>query len=362
MTAMRQLAFLICIFLATATAAPAAVTPRALTDERQDLSVGQDVAESQLWLVSTRRLPHGPINTSRRLLPEVSRYESSAGWRQTTHDELMAAHDRRLTTVVLVHGNDTDEPAAIAKGLELYQSLVRRSQEAFRLIVWSWPSDYVPGTLRQDARIKAERAETDSYYLAQLVSEIDSDEPVGLVGYSFGARVITGGLHLLGGGSLAGNTVESAKMSERTPVRVVLMAAALDDDWLVPGHRHGRALTVVERMVLLVNPQDRALRWYRFLVPRSGATALGAHGISSLNSLGVHRQKIEQVNVNSYVGVQHGWSSYVGSPQILEQLKREVLVGSNRGRAQPTNDAAATPDLGEEAGEEAAMRINRHGG
>jgi hypothetical protein len=355
---MRRLLLVMGIYMAAGSAAPAAVVPRPLTEEHQDLPADREVPPSQLWLVSTRRLPHGPITTSRRLLPDVSRYEAPTGWRPTSHDELMVSHDRRLATVVVVHGNDNDEATATAKGLELYQSLTRRRDEPIRLIVWSWPADYVPGTLRQDARIKAERADADSYYLAQLLAEIDGHEPIGMIGYSFGARVITGGLHLLGGGSLAGHGLDGGGVSGRARVRVVLMAAALDDDWLLPGHRHGQAMTVVERMVLLVNPQDRALRWYRFLTPRSGAAALGARGVSSPTSLGAHRQKIEQINVNSYVGGQHGWSTYVGSQQILDQLQREVVVGGNRRRAEATDDSDPT----QRDGEEVAGTMIRHGG
>jgi hypothetical protein len=322
---MRQLTLVLSALFVAASATYAGVVPRSLSDGQQDLRVARELVESQLWLVSTRRLPHGPLSSSRRVLPEFIRYEPSGAWRQTSHDELLATRDERLTTVVLVHGNDTDEPMARSRGLAIYQSLAQRPDEPMRLIIWSWPADAIPGTFRQDARVKAERAEADSYYLAQFISDLDGSGPVRLVGYSFGARVVTGGLHLLGGGSLAGRTLDPVGDRDHAPIRAVLMAAAVDADWLLPGRRHGRAMSIVDRMVLLVNPQDRALRWYRFITPGNGATALGSNGIASLGSLGPHRQKVEQVNVNSYIGGQHGWSSYVSAPQILDHLKREIF-------------------------------------
>lgn len=340
------------LILGVLVAAPApalagAVVP-VLSDDRQDLSAAGPLVESQLWLVSTRRLPHGPVSSARRMLPDVSRYEP-AGWQPATPADLETAGDKRLKTILLVHGNDTDDATARSRGLAMYQSLARGAEQPFRLIVWSWPADAISGTWRQDVRVKAERAEADAYYLAQFIADHESPEPVHAVGYSLGARVIAGGLHLLGGGSLAGRTLESRREGGRLPVHAILMAAAVDDDAFLPGRRYGRALSAVDRLVLLVNPQDRVLRWYRFLSPGNGATALGMGGIASLGNLGAHRQKVEQVNVNSYVGGQHGWSSYAGSPQILEQLKRQIFR-SDRTDDEPLADSTSADYAGDQGG------------
>lgn len=280
-------------------------------------------ADSQLWLVSTRLLPHGPVHSSRRALPEISRYERPTAWRPASFDDLNASSDRNLPTVILVHGNDTDDATARSKGLALYQSLAQEAGAPLRLILWSWPADYIPGPLRQDARIKAERTEADSYYLARFIAALESTGPLRLLAYSLGARVATGALHLLGGGSLDSQNIDVAAYRELPPVRVVLLAAAIDDDWLLPGRRHGRALEMVDRMVVLVNPHDRILRFYRLL--GSGSAALGVRGVASPASLGPHRRKFEQLNVNPIVGGQHAWSSYASSPQILGHLKRELF-------------------------------------
>ena len=314
--------------------------PRALSDEGvPDVDTGAADAgelpsveqlpqiENQLWLVSTRTLSHVPVASSRRAVPEVSRYRHEA-WERSSLDDLMAARNPGLTTAVLVHGNDTDEQDARAKGMGVFHSLGQRADRPFRLIVWSWPSDYVGGTLRQDVRVKAERADVDAFYLAQFIDELNSTDPVSLVAYSLGARVTTGALHLLGGGALAARSLTVQTIDQRPPLRAVLMAPAVDDDSLLPGRRHGRALNAVDRMVLLVNPRDRVLRWYRFISPRSGATALGSHGLTSLAALGPLRQKIEQIDVHPLLGGQHGWSSYASSPDILEQLRREIMIGT----------------------------------
>jgi hypothetical protein len=259
-------------------------------------------------------------------VPQVELYDTGDAWRPSSLDELIAARKPQLTTIVLVHGNDTDDPLARSKGLGIYQALAERADRPLRLIVWSWPADYVGGTLRRDARVKADRADVDAYYLAQFIGELDRDEPVSLVGYSFGARVVSGALQLIGGGELENRSIAAGRNDQRAPIRTVLLAAAIDDDWLLPGRRYGQALAVVERLVVLVNPQDRVLRFYRFLAPGTGASALGARGLASADDLGPYRAKIEQINVGPLVGVQHAWASYARSPDILEQIKRETRL------------------------------------
>lgn len=276
----------------------------------------------QLWLINTRSLPHVPTHSSRRALPEVQCYDD--GWRGAHYDELTGHSDPAPLTVVFVHGNDTDDAKCHARGLALYQSLSTAATEPWRLVVWSWPADYIPGSIRHDARLKADRAEADAIYLARFLAELEGGREDVVIGYSLGARVAAGALHLLAGGALDGHGAESIASRVPPHLRSVLMAAAIDEDWLLPGRRYGRALAAVDRMVLFVNPHDRVLRWYRFLTPSSGP-ALGVHGVASPGELGPQRRKLEQINVNPVLGAQHGWSNYANSVQIIERLKREVF-------------------------------------
>lgn len=302
-----------------------------------------DGPPDQLWLVSTRQLATppksaaSPARSARPLtLPDrplpnlvVRRYQADGQWTAATVAELVAARDRRYATAVLVHGNGNEEQRAIEKGVLAFQSLKanRPGDQPVRLILWSWPAEYTPGGFRKDARVKAERTEADAYFLAQFLESLHPSEAVTLVGYSFGARIITGALHLLAGGGLNGREVAALPGNERAPRQAVLVAAAIDDDWLLPGHRHGLALSAVERMVVLVNRRDRVLRWYRLL--DGGAAALGARGLPA--SLAAQSGgKLVQVDVNGAVGSQHRWLKYIGSEQIVDQLRQAIIVDTTR--------------------------------
>jgi hypothetical protein len=107
--------------------------------------------DNQFWLVSTRHLPHDRAPRPDELQPHVWRQDQSSGLRSSTLDELFDANDPRMATTVLVHGNDTDHDLAIAKGLKVYQELGGEAPGSpLRLIVWSWPSDHIPGSIRRD--------------------------------------------------------------------------------------------------------------------------------------------------------------------------------------------------------------------
>lgn len=299
-------------------------------DQTAESAAANPADEHQFWLVSTRRLSSVPSDGQNA--PEVRRYQTSAGWSHSSLDELLAAEAPQAATCVLVHGNHTDGQLAVSKGFEVYRTLVRgaTSGQPVRLIVWSWPSEQIPGSFRADARAKALRTNAEAYYLAGFLDRLRTRYPVSLVGYSFGARVITGSLHLLAGGALSNRKLDSRDSSSRPPFHAVLLAAAVDHDWLLEGRPHGRALSAVERMVLFVNPQDRVLRWYRFLSPGGRSEALGSKGFPIAARSDVDRQKLVQINVSSAVGNRHGWTKYIGSTEIVKRLQRETLVETSR--------------------------------
>lgn len=304
--------------------------PEPASAASRNASNGNPADDHQMWLVSTRQLPTAP--RGKNGAPQVRRYQAQSGWQDSSIDELLAAEQPSAATCVLVHGNHTDRQLAVSKGFEVYRTLVRgaKAGQPVRLVVWSWPSDQIPGSFREDARIKARRTNIEAFYLANFLDRLRGQNPVSLVGYSFGARVITGSLHLLGGGTLANRRLEPRSGIARPPMYAILLAAAVDREWLLEGRPHGRALSAVERMVVLVNPQDRVLRWYRFVAPGEGGEALGSKGLPGSLRSRFDREKLVQVNVANAVGNRHGWTNYLGSNEIVRRLQQETLVETNR--------------------------------
>ncbi len=195
-----------------------------------------------------------------------------------------------------------------------------------RLVIWSWPSDRVVHCVRPDARIKACRTNVEGYFLASFLDLISPQTPIGLAGYSYGARVVTGGLHILGGGVLEGRQLAQRHRNDAEPANAILLGAAMANDWLLPGRRHERAISQVDRLVVLVNERDRVLHWYPHLWGRGGPVALGAEGVAAPGRLGPERAKLVQINVEPELHRRHGWKYFSSSPTVMSLVRRELLL------------------------------------
>jgi len=276
----------------------------------------------EMWLIRSRT-HHCDSDSTPQL--SVYRYERAATggvrrWESSDLTTFLDADGAQRSTLFYVHGNHVDSAMVWSRALTVYRSLVRDAGEAppIRFVMWAWPAERMRGPI-QDVRVKARRTGPAGYHLAWLVDRLDPKTPVGLVGFSFGARVITGSLHLLGGGRMGPYTLRSRQHPQRPALRVVLLTAALDDDWLLPGHYHGRALSQVDRMLVMINPTDRAMRWYRLIDRYRRPEALGRYGVASLCSLGAQRKKLEQRNVACRLGPVHDIAGYLSSPVLMRQ-------------------------------------------
>jgi hypothetical protein len=96
----------------------------------------------------------------------------------------------------------------------------------------------------------------------------------------------------------------------------VLIAAAIDNDWLLPGRRNGSALGQLEQVLVTHNPCDPVLRWYPFVYGKRGPDALGYTGPACPKGLGPSRRKIELLNVACSVGKNHAYVNYLGSAAL----------------------------------------------
>ena len=292
-----------------------------------DAAAGEPAGQSELWIVSTRHLPEGKCNCAPEFKPCINRYECGAGWSGSSLDDFLAGDDGTRATVVFVHGNDYEAADAVQFAQQLYCQLTHGpcATGPMRLVVWSWPSQRVVRGFRPDAQVKACRTNIEGYYFANFLDRIPAGTPVSVAGYSFGARVVTGGLHMLGGGAIAGRQLVERVNPERQVASAILMGAAMANNWLLPGMPHAQAISQVERLVVLYNPKDRVLHWYPHLWGRGGPEALGATGIAAPSRLGEDRVKLVQVNVHPQLHRRHSWKYFSSSPAIMSLVEREFV-------------------------------------
>ena len=308
--------------------------------------------QDEVWLVSCRSMGCGdPAQQVDNL--RYWHYDRAGGWQPSTVDELLATDDPDVITVVFLHGNRIPCDEAFTKGWSAYRAVVACADERpVRFVIWSWPSEPLRGPIN-DARVKAARTDPCGYYLAWLLDRMRPEVPVSCWAHSYGARIVTGALHLLGGGRLCGHHLAHRVHEQRDPMQVVFLAAALDSDWLLPGHYQDRAMSQVSSMLLVNNGCDALLRRYHLIYcRRSCQQALGYTGLATGYLAPGDQGKVSQVDACCYVGRRHLLALYIGAPDLMAQM-RSYLLFDNDG----PNDAATASTATEVAAAESEAEL-----
>ena len=303
--------------------------------------------QDDVWLISCRGIGcgQGPQQVERL---RYWHYDRAAGWQVAALTDLLATDDPDVVTVVFLHGNRIPFDEAFTKGWSAYRSVVACADDRpVRFVIWSWPSEPLRG-LVNDARTKAARTDPCGYCLAWVLDRIKPQVPVSCWAHSFGARIVTGALHLLGGGQLNGQRLAERTHTQRDPMQVVLLAAAVDSDWLLPGRLEDRAMSQVSSMLLINNGCDALLKRYHMIYcRRSCQQALGYTGLAAGYLAGSDRGKVSQLDAGGVVGRRHLFANYLCSPDLMARMRSYLLFDntSTVTAAKPTDDADTQIEL-----------------
>jgi hypothetical protein len=275
--------------------------------------------QDEIWLVSARRL--GCLRTGDVPPLEVERFDPADGWSNADMAELLQPVTLDQIFMLYVHGNRVEARQAAREGRYVYSLIAPEPDDpvSIRYVIWSWPSAQLRGPLR-DVRVKAQRTEIGGYCLGWFLSQLPAEQRVSILSYSFGARIATGGLHLLGGGQLSGRSLPSVDPAGHQ-TRLVMLAAALHTNWLRPGCYHELTLSHTDFLLNLYNSCDPVLKRYRFLYKHSRPEALGFTGMYT-GDLGALGERIEQTNAARTVGKTHAAIGYFQNPRFRTRMKQ----------------------------------------
>ncbi len=291
------------------------------------------------WLISTRRAARcGQVDGTEQKI-DFYRLQADKQWLTTDCDTFLQTCDPAVPTTIFIHGNRAGRNTAIRQGWRIYRQLKQEADgRPFRFVVWSWPSNRIRGRNRRDVRVKACYSDLQSYYLAEYLDRVGPDVRVNLIGYSFGARIITGALHMLAGGKVAGRGLidqDSSNLSDLSEendaegprFRAILVASAIDAGWLIPGRRNGLAVSQVDRILVTCNGCDPVLRWYPLMYGCRGPQAAGYVGAYCL---GQSCEQIESLDVSCSVGRIHDFTCYMESAPLRRRLARYAFFEDAR--------------------------------
>jgi hypothetical protein len=330
---------------------------------------------TQVWLVDTRCAPGcGDLEAGLAQINYWRLVEANGcgQWQAADAAAFQASADPAEPTTILIHGYGTDSDWAVRHGNEIYGQMIQISckgdspifadprsanecvgfaakigtvpRRPFRLVIWSWPADRGTRRLRQmraDIQMKACRSDVEAYYLAQVLSGLPRGEPLSLLGFSLGCRTVSGTLELLAGGAAGGRalpppSLQAWRSSGPRPIRAMMIAAAIDDDWLEPSAPAGLAPVEVQRILVSMDCRDRVLKWYSRLYGPHGPEAMGVVGPA-----GPAGGKLEVVDVTCEVGRRHNFDRYEETWPICQRLGWYTFL---------CGDATATEDSAKKSG------------
>lgn len=278
----------------------------------------------EFWVIDCRRISIvAPDVTVARLRYE--RYLPGQGWLKKQADDFLEQPADMVTTFFIV-GNYYTHQETIEAGWYAYHRLVEACADDVRVrfVIWSWPSDPVPGRRLQDAKMKQLVIDPTAYHLAALVDALSPATPISMCGSSFGVGVALGAAQFLSAGRLDCYEL-SPRSGARRCLRLVLLGAAVDDQALLPGRKYDAVLRYVDRALLMVNPSDRALKLYHLLYGcHSGMRALGRVGPTGVGGL-PDAWRLDLVPSGRYLGHQHGMSAHWRSPPIVARMRPYLL-------------------------------------
>lgn len=250
--------------------------------------------EADIWQIETSWASH--THPSGDQLRKVIFYRKNGNqWEKSDAKTFLNTQGSSQPVIFYVHGNRTEANTAMIQGMMVLKNY--KTEIPARLVIWTWDADRVSARPRIEYATKANYADFQGFYLANLLGQMNENAPVMLVGHSFGTRVVLSALHLLGHGIVGKQTLESAfpeeprevsfdlqkkpeQKTEEGPKKLprlnaLLVAAAISCNAMVPGSIYDHALDVVSEMYITQNGADPALKFYplmngpRFRLPEA---------------------------------------------------------------------------------------------
>ncbi|MDR2706079.1 MAG: alpha/beta hydrolase [Planctomycetaceae bacterium] len=252
------------------------------------------------WFADTRSATTGLEHLTVKKLDNGNGNQSSSVWRSASLEELLETQIPQKPLLIVIHGNWMTSAEARKYGIA-FDCLLEKFGE-HRLLIWSWQSEKISCgiRIRKDVLTKARRADDQAAYLVSFLQKLKPNSKVSLIGFSFGAKLVCNTLQTL---------ADTKELGNELLIRSVLLAGALDCGSLTPNGQYNQALSVTEKMLIHVNPDDETLCFYPLLVRIGGPQAIGKKG-ASLNGLSEEfRQKIKSVNVARQLGTEHAFTA-----------------------------------------------------
>jgi hypothetical protein len=292
-------------------------------------STCQSICDEEHWIISARHCQQRCHGCAHDCTLGYVRSDWNGCATPSTDAEFRAWLKPGVPVCIMVHGSYVTADTVTDDSMNTFRWLRKAAPHLpLQVIFLTWPSEGfltlnpaiatsspIPGL---DVALLGRRAEFNGIRLVKLIQLISPESPISLIGHSHGARIVTSGLNLLGGGELCGVRLCDGP-SHR--IRTILAGAAIDHDWLCPGQRYERALDATECLLNLRVRQDWALLLYPLRRPFS-SRALGSAGFTpgDIRRLGPRGSQVKNYDISELIGYRHIWPEFYQHPSLADSL------------------------------------------
>jgi len=275
----------------------------------------QVLPQDEIWVVSVRACSCDPENVG---LFKVKKLEGNC-WQESSLDALSESHlnDTSRTTMLYVHGNQTNHEYGVARGVQLYNNLFVKYEcprSPVRLVLWLWQSDREVPRLYSDYIIKSHRAVTMGKTLTRTLDAL-GNRRIAIVGFSLGAQVVLSSLEQMEPKN--GWLLDDA--NQRSKYNVALIAPATDPDYICDKINHCVQSTIVRKSIVIVNADDRAVKAMRFVIRHECPEA--HYDFSELaRSNHLPLGEMEFLEISQEISRKHSITRYTRSPSAQRAM------------------------------------------
>lgn len=304
-------------------------------------------ADSDYWIVSSRDCdPNKSPGVGSRCLTFFHR-TSNKNLAPETHATFVASIQPDRPVCFVIHGSYNWWRDVLEESQKINRWIHASSPGTpVQVVFFTWPSDgNMPVIFPVDIAVLGRKSAAHGIYLADLVTQLPPEQRVSIVGHSHGARAGVAAMHLIGGGTTENGLALPAARNTPQHLRAVLIAAAIDHNWLNPGERYSKALFPPERVLLMGNSRDATLGVYP-MRKGFGERALGKNGLGQDDRfvLGALGPKVVELDVAQFTDWHHSFSHYHERPELAAAATPFIFFNDeSQAAAGPANGPAIGP-------------------
>lgn len=296
-----------------------------------------------IWRIDTTFASRTSPALSQMRKLKFYRWEDSQ-WMKAAEEDFFASTFEDQPLIFYVHGNRTELNTAAMQGIATLKNHARHFPDSTpaRLVIWNWDAEKIAVRPRVDFPAKANFADFQGFYLAEIIENLPAKKQIILVGHSFGARTILSSLHLLAGKTFRNRTLaalfpnesavsevswkkETVRKDEENvqtlpKIDVLLVASAISCDVLSKGGMFSGALETVSCLRVTQNPSDHALKYYPVMKGARNRLpeAMGAIGPVLGNVAPELREKVQVIPLDNPT---HQYLEYISMRSVQNALK-----------------------------------------